>query len=171
MGEWFGEFGAALPDALRAAYQFGDPYDLGRGWVGLVVMVLWVGPLMILPLWLAKIFRGKREWLSAAMGVMAGSSFLWWLHGVIPHAWIQFTESNENVLSGTIIPATAGIDINPDYRLDIASNLYSVITEGVVGAMMVIGIVLTCWLALRVQKSLPKTLAPGETKPEAGGYK
>jgi len=171
VGEWFSEFGAALPDALRAAYQFADPYDLGRGWVGIAVMVLWVGPLMILPLWLAKITYGKREWVSATMGVMAGSSFLWWLHGVIPHAWIQFTESNENILSGTIIPASAGIDISEDYRLDLASNLYGVITESVVGAMMIIGIVLTCWLALRVQKALPKTLAPGETKPEAGGYK
>ena len=171
MGEWFSQFGAALPDALRAAYQFGDPLDLGRGWVGLVVMALWVGPLMILPLWLAKITHGKREWFSASMGVMGGSAFMWWLHGVIPHAWIQFTESNANILEGSIIPASAGIDLSGDYRLDLASNLYSVITEGVVGAMMVIGIALSCWLALRVQKVLPKTLAPGETKPEAGGYK
>jgi hypothetical protein len=35
-----------------------------------------------------------------------------------------------NLLAGTIIPASVGIDISEDYRLDIASNLYSVITEG-----------------------------------------
>jgi hypothetical protein len=169
--EWFGEFFTALPDALRAAYQFADPQDLGRGWVGVAIMLLWMGPLLALPLFIAKLTYGKREWLSATMGVIAASSFLWWLHGVIPHGWIQFTESNENILSGSIIPASAGIDISEDYRLDIASNLYSVITEGVVQTLMIVGIVLTIWVFLRMQKQLPKTLAPGETKPEAGGYK
>jgi hypothetical protein len=169
--EWFGEFFAALPDALRAAYQFADPQDLGRGWVGVAIMVLWMGPLLALPLFIAKITYGQREWLSATMGVVAASSFLWWLHGVIPHGWIQFTESNENILSGSIIPASAGIDVSEGYRLDIASNLYSVITEGVVQTMMIVGIVLTIWVFLRMQKRLPKTLATGETKPEAGGYK
>jgi hypothetical protein len=169
--EWFGEFFAALPDALRAAYQFADPQDLGRGWVGIAIALLWFGPLLALPLYLAKLTYGTREWFSATMGVIAASSFLWWLHGVVPHGWIQFTESNENLLSGTIIPASFGIDVSEDYRLDIASNLYAVITEGVVQTMMIVGIVLTIWVFLRVQKRLPKTLAPGETKPEAGGYK
>jgi hypothetical protein len=171
VGEWFSDFFSALPDAARALYQFGDPQALGRGWVGFVVMALWLGPLLALPLYLAKITYGKREWVSAAMGIMAASSLLWWVHGVLPHAWIQFTESNANILAGTIIPESAGIDISEDYRLDIASNLYSVITEGVVGGLMVGGIVLTIWLFLRVQRQLPKTLATGETKPEAGGYK
>lgn len=171
MGEWFGEFFSALPDAGRALYQFGDPQALGRGWVGLAIMVLWFGPLFALPLWIAKITYGKREWVSATMGVMAASSLLWWLHGVFPHAWIQFTESNANILAGTIIPQSVGIDISEDYRLDIASNLYAVITEGVVGGLMVAGIVVMIWGFLRVQRNLPKTLAAGETKPEAGGYK
>jgi hypothetical protein len=171
VGEWFGEFFSALPDAARALYQFGDPQALGRGWVGFAIMALWFGPLFALPLWIAKVTYGKREWVSATMGIMAASSLLWWLHGVLPHAWIQFTESNENILMGTIIPATAGIDVSEDYRLDIASNLYSVITEGVVGGLMVVGIVVMIWMFLRVQRNLPKTLAPGETKPEAGGYK
>lgn len=171
MVEWFGDFFAALPDAARALYQFGDPQALGRGWVGGAIMLLWFGPLFALPLWLAKITYGKREWVSSTMGVIAASSLLWWIHGVLPHAWIQFTESSENILSGTIIPASAGIDISEDYRLDIASNLYAVITEGITGGLMVGGIVLTIWMILRLQKSLPKTLAPGETKPEAGGYK
>jgi hypothetical protein len=169
--EWFGEFFAALPDALRALYQFGDPRDLGRGWVGLAVMALWFGPLFALPLYVAKVTYGKREWVSATMGVIAASSALWWLHGVLPHAWIQFTASNENVLEGAIIPASAGITLESGYRIDIASNLYGVITESIVGMLMVAGVALTCWAFLRVQRSLPKTLAPGETKPEAGGYK
>jgi hypothetical protein len=89
----------------------------------------------------------------------------------LPHAWIQFTESYENVLAGPIIPRSVGIDISDDYRLDIASNFYSVVTEGVVGGLMVGAIVITLVVFLRVQRRLPKTLASGETKPEAGGYK
>lgn len=171
MLEWFGEFFEALPAALRALYQFGDPAGIGRGWVGLLIMLLWLGPLFALPLWVAKITYGKREWVSATMGVMATASFLWWIHGVIPHAWIQFTESNQNILRDSIIPGSAGIDINPDYRLDIASNLYAVITEGIVGLLMVGGIVLTILIFLRVQQRLPKTLATGESRSESGGYK
>lgn len=171
MVEWFGEFLAALPDALRALYQFGDPQDLGRGWVGLAIFALWAGPLFAVPLYLAKLTYGKHEWVSATMGVIAASSALWWVHGVIPHGWIQFTSSNENILQGPIIPASAGIELASGYRIDIASNLYGVITEGIVGALMVAGIVVTLWAFLRVQRALPKTLASGETKPEAGGYK
>jgi hypothetical protein len=37
--------------------------------------------------------------------------------------------------------------------------------------LMIGGIVLTLWLFLRVQKQYPKSLAAGEVKPEAGGYK
>lgn len=171
MVEWFGEFFAALPDALRALYQFGDPQDLGRGWVGLAILALWAGPLLALPAYLAKITYGKHEWVSATMGVIAVSSALWWIHGVLPHGWIQFTQSNGNILRGAVIPESAGFELANGYRIDIASNLYGVITEGIVGALMIAGIVVTLWAFLRVQRSLPKTLAPGETKPEAGGYK
>jgi hypothetical protein len=171
VGQWFAEFFGALPDVARAIYQFGDPGDLGRGWIGAAVMLLWLGPLGVVPLYIAKLTYGKREWVSATMGVMGASSLLWWLHGVLPHAWIQFTESNQPLLEGTIIPASVGVDVSEDYRLDIASNLYSVITESVLAGLMIGGIVVTLWAALRMQRSLPKTLAGNETKPEAGGYK
>jgi hypothetical protein len=169
--EWFREFGAAAPDALRALYQFGDPAGLGRGWVGAAIMLLWLGPLMALPLYLAKITYGRREWVSATMGIMGASTFLWWLHGVLPHAWIQFVEANENILAGTILPESAGFTVGEDYRVDIATNLYGVIADSVVAILMIGGIVLSLWLFARVQKQYPKTLAAGETKPEAGGYK
>lgn len=171
MGEWFSEFFATLPDVFRALYQFGDPGNVGRGWIGALITLLWIVGLGILPLFLAKRTYGKHEWVSATMGVMGASSLLWWLHGVLPHGWIQFTQSNRDLLSGTIIPTSAGIEVNDDYRLDIASNLYGVVTEGVVGAMMIGGIVITIWAGLRAQRNLPKTLATGESKPEAGGYK
>ncbi|MGA0946650.1 MAG: hypothetical protein ACO3UW_12880, partial [Candidatus Nanopelagicales bacterium] len=120
---------------------------------------------------IAKKVHGTHEWVSSAMGVMAGLSVLWWGHGVFPHAWIQFTESNQNLLAGTVIPASAGITVG-ETRIDIASNLYGVITEGGGGGLMVGGIVLTIIIFLRAQRMLPaKTLAPGETKPESGGYK
>lgn len=171
MIEWFGEFFSAMPEAGRALYEFGDPGGAGRGWIGGAITLLWLGPLGIVPLYVAKLTYGKREWVSATMGIMGASSLLWWVHGVLPHGWIQFTESNRDLLSGTVIPASAGINLGEDERIDIASNLYSVITEGVVGLLMVGGIIVTIWAGLRMQRSFPKTLASGETKPEAGGYK
>jgi hypothetical protein len=171
VGDWFREFFATLPEAMRALYQFGDPQGIGRGWVGAVIMLLWFGPLLALPLWVAKRTYGTHEWVSATMGVMAAGSLLWWVHGVFPHAWIQFTESNQNLLAGPIIPASWMITLPNGYELDIASNLFAVVTEGVVGLLMVAGIVITLLLFLRVQKRLPKSLATAETKPESGGYK
>jgi hypothetical protein len=169
--EFFTGLPAALPEVARALYQFGDPQNLGRGWVGGAIMLLWFGPLTALPLWVAKRTHGSREWVSATMGVMAGASVLWWVHGVIPHAWIQFTESNRTLLADRVIPASAGLTVGGT-RIDIASNLYGVITEGIVGGLMVGGIALTIVVFLRVQRMLPaKTLAPGEDKPEPGFYK
>ena len=176
--QWFAEFFATLPEVFRAAYEFGDPDNIGRGYVGAAITLLWIGPMFALPLWLAKITYGKREWVSATMGVLAATSLMWWIHGVLPHAWIQFTSSNSNLLEGTIIPATVGLDIpaesalvTEDYRLDIASNFYEVVTESVLTGLMLGGIAVTIWLGLRIQRKLPKTLAGGEVKPEAGGYK
>jgi len=171
MVEWLTGLPAVLPEIGRALYNFGDPQNLGRGWAGGAVMLLWFGPLTALPIIIAKKVHGTHEWVSSSMGVMAGLSAMWWIHGVFPHAWIQFTESNATLLSGSVIPASAGFTVG-DTRIDIASNLYGVITEGVVGGLMVGGIVLTIIIFLRAQRMLPaKTLAPGETKPESGGYK
>ncbi len=170
MSEWFGEFFSGLAAAGRALYEFGDPTGGGQGWIGGAIMLLWLGPLGVLPLYVAKLTYGKHEWVSATMGIMGASSLLWWLHGVVPHVWIQFTESGRDVLAGTLIPASAGIDIN-ETRIEIAEDLYMVITEGTLQALMIGGIVVTIWAGLRMQRSLPKTLAAGETKPESGGYK
>lgn len=178
MLQWFAEFFATLPDVARALYEFGDPANVGRGYVGAAITLLWIGPMFALPLFLAKLTYGKREWFSATMGVVAATSLMWWIHGIIPHVWIQFTSSNSNLLEGTIIPATVGIDIPAEsplvteaYRVDIASNFYNVVTESVLTGLMLGGIAVTVWLGLRVQRKLPKTLASGEVKPEAGGYK
>lgn len=171
MGDWFSEFFATLPETMRALYQFGDPQSIGRGWVGAVVMLLWFGPLLALPLWIAKRTYGTHEWVSATMGVMGATSILWWVFGVIPSAWMFFTSSEVDILEHAIIPSSATLEVREGYVIEIATDLYNVVADSVTAGMMVGGIVLGCWAALRIQKSLPKQLDPDETKPEAGGYR
>jgi hypothetical protein len=171
VGEWLAGLPQALVEVGRALYYFGDPQSVGRGWVGGAIMLLWFGPMTALPLYIAKKVHGTHEWVSSTMGVMAGLSAMWWIHGVFPHAWIQFTESNQNILADRVIPTSAAITVGGE-RIELIGNLYPVITEGIVGGLMVGGIVLTLVIFARVQRMLPaKTLAPGETKPESGGYK
>ena len=175
---WFGDFFSTLPDALRAFWQFGDPSGIGQGWWGIVILLIWGVLLTAVPLYIAKITYGKREWVSATMGVVAGLSIFWWVYGILPSAWIYFLDANQEVLSGPIIPDSMVIPMGwawwaPDseYTLDVATNLYEVIRDIVVVLEHLVAFVLTFWLAMRIQKQYPKTLAPGESKPEAGGYK
>jgi hypothetical protein len=169
--EWFGEFFATLPEALQALWLFGDPEGRGRGWFGVFLLVLWAVPLTALPLYIAKITYGKREWVSATMGVMGATSILWWVFGVIPSAWMFFTSSEVDILEHAIIPSSATITLQSGYVIEVATDLYNVIVDSVSALMMVGGIVVGCWAALRIQKQYPKKLAEGEVKPEAGGYR
>jgi hypothetical protein len=132
---------------------------------------VWAIPLTAIPLFIAKITYGKREWVSATMGVLGASSILWWVFGVIPSAWMLFTSSEVDLLQGRIIPESFVIDVREGYTIEVATELYNVIADSVVAILMVAGLVLCCWAALRVQKRLPNQLAPDETKPEAGGYR
>lgn len=175
---WFGEFFSTLPDALRALWEFGDPDSTGNGWWGIVILLIWGVLLTAVPLYIAKVTYGKRDWVSATMGVIAGLSIMWWVYGILPSAWIYFLDANQEVLSGPIIPDSMVIPMGwapwapgPDYTLDVATNLYEVIRDIVVVLEHLVAFVLTFWLALRIQKQYPKTLAAGESRPEAGGYK
>ncbi len=175
---WFGEFFSTLPDALRALWEFGDPDSAGNGWWGIVILLIWGVLLTAVPLYIAKVTYGKREWVSATMGVIAGLSIMWWVYGILPSAWIYYLDANQEVLSGPIIPDSMVIPMGwapwapgPDYTLDVATNLYEVIRDLVVVLQHLVAFVLTFWLALRIQKKYPKTLAAGESRPEAGGYK
>jgi hypothetical protein len=175
---WFGDFFSTLPDALRALYQFGDPSGVGEGWWGIVILLIWGVLLTALPLYVAKITYGKREWVSATMGVIAGLSIFWWVYGILPSAWIYFLDANQEVLSGPIIPDSIRIPMgwapwapDADYTLDVATNFYEVVRDLVVVLEHLVAFAITFWAALRIQKKLPKTLVPGEVKPEAGGYK
>jgi hypothetical protein len=134
--------------------------------------------LTAIPLYVAKITYGKREWVSATMGVVAGLSIFWWVYGIFPSAWIFFLDANQEILSGPIIPDSMRIPMgwapwapDSDYTLDVATNLYEVIRDTVVVLQHLVAFVLTFWAALKLQKRFPKTLAAGEVKPEAGGYK
>lgn len=175
---WFGDFFSTLPDALQAFYEFGDPSGIGDGWWGIVILLVWGVLLTAVPLYIAKITYGKREWVSATMGVVAGLSIFWWVYGILPSAWIYFLDANKEVLAGPILPASMVIPMGwapwapgPDYTLEVATNLYEVIRDLVVVIEHLVAFVLTFWLALRIQKQYPKTLVAGEVKPGAGGYK
>lgn len=175
---WFGEFFSTLPEALRALWQFGDPDSAGNGWWGIVILLIWGVLLTAVPLYIAKVTYGKREWISATMGVVAGLSIMWWVYGILPSAWIYYLDANQEILSGPIIPDSMVIPMgwapwapSDDYTLDVATNLYEVIRDIVVVLEHLVAFVLTFWLALRIQKQYPKTLAAGESRPEAGGYK
>ena len=175
---WFGEFFSTLPDALAALYEFGDPSGVGDGWWGFLILAIWGIGLIAVPLYFARALHGTHEWVSATLGVVGGLGIFWWVFGILPSAWIYFLDSNQEILAGPIIPASMVIPMGwapwapgPDYTLDVATNLYEVIRDLVVVLEHLVAFVLTFWAALRIQKQFPKTLAAGETKPEAGGYK
>ncbi len=175
---WFGDFFSTLPDAFHAFWLFGDPSGIGQGWWGLVILLIWGVGLIALPLFIARRAYGTHEWVSATMGVVGGLAIFWWVYGILPSAWIYFVSSSKELLSGPIIPASMSIPMGwapwapgPDYTLDVATNLYEVIRDIVVVLEHLVAFVLTFWAAMRIQKQFPKTLAPGESKPEAGGYK
>jgi hypothetical protein len=155
-----GEFFAALPDALRAFWDFGG---------GLVGVLLMGGSIVLIAVFcmLAFQLRNRLGWTSALFGSMAVLLALWWLIGIIPSAWVYFADSQKDLLAGRIIPEAVTIG-----GLEVASNFYNVFRDSIVmieGAI-VLGIGVAVMLA--VQKRFPKGLAEGEERgPTSGGYK
>jgi len=168
---WLGEFFSAVPDALKALYQFGDPSGRGDGWWGFLILIIWGVFLMAIPLLIAKRTHGEHQWVSATMGCLAGLAIMWWVYGILPSAWIYYLDSSREVLEGRIIPASVGITFPSGYRIDIASDFYLVVRDLVVVIEHLVAFVITFWLALKIQARYPKTLVAGEIKPESGGYK
>ncbi len=179
--EWFGAFFRALPDAGQALYRFGDPSGLGQGWWGIVILLIWGVLLTALPLIVAKRTYGKHEWVSATMGVMAGLSVAWWVFGILPSAWIYYLDSSQEVLEGTIIPASIGYTLqNPflwfpeGYRFGLntfTNNFYLVVRDTVVVIEHLAGFIFTFWAAKKIQEKYPKGLVEGEVKSDPGGYR
>ena len=167
---WFGDFFSALPDALRALYEFGDPESLGRGWWGFLIVAIWAVFLVAVPLVLAKRWYGDKEWMSASMGVIAATSVSWWIYGIIPSAWIYYVDSNKEILEDVIIPTSLTITIG-SFHWDLMSNFYEVVRDSVVVLETTVATAAMIIIGVRIQERYPRTLAPGEVKPEAGGYK
>lgn len=178
---WFAEFFRTLPAVGEALWEFGDPSGRGQGWWGIAILLIWGVGLVGVPLMIAKRTYQEREWVSATMGVIAALAVAWWVYGILPSAWVYFVDSNQEILEGTIIPASAGITgpiavfgqtLVPDgYRLALADDLYTVVRDLVVVVQHLVAFGLTFWAAMRIQDRLPKTLASGETRSESGGYK
>lgn len=179
--EWFGEFFRALPDAGRALWTFGDPSNLGRGWWGILIVLIWGVFLIALPLLVAKRTAGEREWVSASMGALGGLSALWWLFGILPSAWIFYADSTQDLLEGTIIPASVGYTLkNPllwfpeGFRFGIdtlTDNFFLVVRDSVVVLETALAFVLVVRAARWVQEKYPRGLGEGEVKPDPGGYR
>lgn len=169
--DWFGEFFSTLDDAAHALWLFGDPSGLGQGWWGLVILAIWGIGLIGLPLFIARQTHETHEWVSATMGVVGVLGIFWWVYGILPSAWIYYLDSSSETLGGSIIPESVGYTFANGYRLDLMSNFYDVFRDLVVVIEHLAAFVFTFWAALRIQKRFPRSLAPGETRPEAGGYK
>lgn len=168
---WFGDFFGAIPDALRALYEFGDPSGVGNGWWGIVIALIWGVGLCAIPLAIAYRTYGERDWISATMGALGGFTILWWLFGILPSAWLYYADANKEILQDRVIPTSLTLTINGVY-FPIATNLYDVIRDTVVVVQHLIALAVVFWAAFAVQKRFPKQLAPGEERAEStGGYK
>lgn len=167
---WFADFFSALPDALKALYDFGDPQSLGNGWWGFLILVLWGVFLTAIPAVLAKRWYGEREWMSASMGVIAATSVSFWVFGIVPSAWIYYVDSNKEILEHDIIPSSLTITIG-NFHWDLMSNFYDVVRDSVVMLETTVATAAMIVVGIKIQEKYPRTLAPGEVKPDAGGYK
>jgi high-affinity Fe2+/Pb2+ permease len=149
------DFFRAMPEVMRAAWDFGE------GFYGATVTV---GSLVLLVLFCMLAFRLRDEhsWLSATFGAMATTIGMWWGFGILPSAWMYFLDGARDLLEGVVIPeALPGMD-----------NFYAVFRDSVVMGMMFVGVGVLVLVALRVQKRFPRSLAEGEeSRPQSGGYK
>lgn len=168
---WFGDFFGAIPEALTALYEFGDPSGIGQGWWGFVILLIWGVGLTAVPLYVARRTQGEHEWVSATMGTIAGFSVVWWAFGILPSAWIYFLDGTQELLEGTVIPASVGYTFSDGYRLDLMSDFYLVVRDSVVVLIHVVVFVFLVSAARRVQERYPRGLADGEVKPDPGGYR
>lgn len=166
---WLAGFFRTLPEVFQAWWQFGDPSNRGNGWWGLVIAVIW-GVIIVSSLAVAYRVREDHEWVSATLGSLGGLGVLWWIFGILPSAWIYFVDSNKEILEDVVIPASLAPNILGT-ELPIATDLYDVIRDVVVVVWHLVFIGAAFWAALALQNRFPKTLATGEEKSEAGGYK
>lgn len=153
--EWLGDFFRAVPQALRALWQFGD------GFYGVAVMLGYLA-MALLFVFLAYRLRPTRGWLSAIFGTMAITIAFFWGFGILPSAWVYFSDGAREILGGTVIPEA----------LPGADNFYEVFRDTIVVVLTALGVVGFCVGALAIQRRFPRALVEGEEAgPKTGGYK
>ncbi len=155
--EAVGEFFRTLPQVFVALWEFGGE------WSGVLIMGVSV-LLTVVFLAGAHVLRDRSGWLSAILGMMAGTIAMWWVFGIIPSAWVYFADTERDLLIDRIIPSA----LFPP----LFGNFYQVFRDTVVVVMMTVGLVGTVVLALWIQRRYPRALAEGEeARPQSGGYK
>jgi len=150
-----GEFFSAIPDVFRALWTFIGGF---RG----VGVAIGSAVLTAAFAFAALRLRDRSGWLSSTFGLMAGTIVMFWLFGIIPSAWIYFSDGQRDLLGGRVIPnALPGM-----------GNFYTLFRDLVVVGETGIAIMAVIAACFWIQKRYPRALAEGEeARPQSGGYK
>lgn len=150
-----GEFFSAIPELFSAVWDFIDGF---RGIAIIVVSALVTAACCAA----AFVLRERSGWLSAIFGMMAATVAMWWAFGILPSAWIYFSDQSQDALGGRLIPN----------GLPLLDDFYTVFRDLVVVGETTVAVVGTVVIALLLQKRYPSALAEGEeARPQSGGYK
>lgn len=150
-----GEFFSAIPELFSAIWAFID------GVRGLAIVV-GSGAVTIACCAAAFALRERSGWLSAIFGMMAATVAMWWAFGILPSAWIYFSDQSQDAFGGRLIPN----------GLPLLDDFYTVFRDLVVVGETTVAVVGTVVIAFLLQKRYPSALAEGEeARPQSGGYK
>ncbi len=150
-----GEFFSAIPDLFSAIWVFID------GFRGLAIVA---GSVVITAACCAAAFalRERSGWLSAIFGMLAATVAMWWAFGILPSAWIYFSDQSQDAFGGRLIPN----------GLPLLDDFYTVFRDLVVVGETTVAVAGTVVLVFLIQKRYPSALAEGEqARPQSGGYK
>lgn len=103
-------------------------------------------------------FKAKTEWVRAGLAAMGMSILGIWLLAILPSWWLYYADGRLK-WGGQ---GCAVIDLQ--CLKQTLKDLLVVVENGAVLVALVVGFLF--W-----QRKFPKQLAPGESKPESGGYK
>jgi hypothetical protein len=110
----------------------------------------------------ARMVRERSGWLSAILGMMSLTIVMWWLFGILPSAWVYFSDAQKALLAGRVIPNAL-----PGF-----GNFYQFFRDAVVLGETTVAMVGFVVAAFWLQKRYPRSLAEGEqARPQSGGYK
>jgi len=153
--DFVGQFFSGLGDGVVALWEFAGGVRGLAVTIGSAVLtaVFCLGALKL---------RDSSGWLSSILGMMAATIAMFWAFGIIPSAWVLYSDSSKDILGGRVIPNA----------LPAMGNFYELFRDTVVVAETGIAVGAFAVIALWVQKRWPRALAEGEqTRPQSGGYK